>query len=574
MATVASDDRVLTPAAPRQVPPHRRGAREEDLLLAVTRMHGAFRAAPLPLDLPGVGPVRDERDLVIAQGEDYVLPRLAGLEGPALVVVGGPTGAGKSTLVNSLVGHQVTTPGLLRPTTRSPVLVHHPADHEWFGPDRVLPSLDRVDHATSDQGAIQLVATTNVPHGVAILDAPDFDSVDDRNRELATKLLAAADLLLFVTSAARYSDQVPWLQLSLALQRQTAISVVMNRIPAEDRATVTPHLTQMLRDTGVRGDHVFFVEEGTVTQGRLPAPAVAEVRGWLADLAADAGARSSTVRQTVSGAIRRAITIAEPVAQAATLQVEAISELLTGADGVYAAAAERLREDLTDGVLLSGDLLVEWSDFAGHPALDLTVAALRSELDHGGTDLAERVDRIGLAVDLALETLLLDHAQRAAAVASARLRASSHGAALLDWSAEDLSRPGRGLAARARKAIRAVRHRLATRVSGELDGEGGLGPVGCAAVAVAAIVHGVSSPAPPPWSDDDPETREKAPIGRLVTAARDDVVRTLTALLAEDRDRYLQPVLAWNLAPDAAARLRAAANDAARTLARHERQGS
>lgn len=49
-----------------------------------------------------------------------------------LAVVGGSTGAGKSTLINSLIGAEVSAPGLLRPTTRGPVCVCHPADASWF----------------------------------------------------------------------------------------------------------------------------------------------------------------------------------------------------------------------------------------------------------------------------------------------------------------------------------------------------------------------------------------------------------------------------------------------------------
>ena len=95
---------------------------------------------------------------MVDQLEDYVIPRVTTLEAPLLAVVGGSTGAGKSTLVNSLVGHKVTQPGLLRPTTRSPVLVHHPDDASWFGAERLLPDLERVDHPTTDPAALQLVA--------------------------------------------------------------------------------------------------------------------------------------------------------------------------------------------------------------------------------------------------------------------------------------------------------------------------------------------------------------------------------------------------------------------------------
>ena len=43
-----------------------------------------------------------------------------------------------------------------------------------------------------------------------LLDSPDIDSVLAENRALANQLLAAADAWLFVTTAARYADAVPW----------------------------------------------------------------------------------------------------------------------------------------------------------------------------------------------------------------------------------------------------------------------------------------------------------------------------------------------------------------------------
>ena len=130
------------------------------------------------------------------------------------------------------MGERVSEPGVLRPTTRSPVLVHHPDDAAWFDQQRILPELERTSRATADPGALQLVASSAaMPQGLALLDAPDIDSVVERNRSLAAQLLAAADLWLFVTSAARYADQVPWDFLQQAAERSAAVAIVLDRTP-------------------------------------------------------------------------------------------------------------------------------------------------------------------------------------------------------------------------------------------------------------------------------------------------------------------------------------------------------
>ena len=77
------------------------------LLASVEHLRRAADLVRLPLDLPGVSEARASRSALVQQLDDYVLPRLRSVDAPLLCVVGGSTGAGKSTLVNSVIGEQI-----------------------------------------------------------------------------------------------------------------------------------------------------------------------------------------------------------------------------------------------------------------------------------------------------------------------------------------------------------------------------------------------------------------------------------------------------------------------------------
>ena len=71
---------------------------------ALTALRDQLTAVPLGLATPDRDDARRAARAVADQIDDYLLPRLRDLDAPLLTVVGGSTGAGKSTLVNSLVG--------------------------------------------------------------------------------------------------------------------------------------------------------------------------------------------------------------------------------------------------------------------------------------------------------------------------------------------------------------------------------------------------------------------------------------------------------------------------------------
>jgi hypothetical protein len=429
------------------------------MLTALVRLRGALQDAELPLDAPGIEELRTARREMVEQLEDYVIPRLMTIDAPLLAVVGGSTGAGKSTLVNSLVGRRVTTPGVLRPTTRSPVLVHHPDDAEWFGQDRLLPDLERVQHSTNDPDALQLVAADTVPAGLAILDAPDVDSVEIRNRQLAAQLLAAGDLWLFVTSAARYADQVPWDFLKRAAERSTSVAIVLDRTPDEAVETVATHLARMLAARGLKDSPLFTVTEGTVDEeGLLPAEHVAEIRGWLGSLAADSGARGAVVKQTLDGAIRTIARGTYAVADAVAEQVGTAERLRSDADRAYDDSIAAIMSASADGTLLRGEVLARWQEFVGTgellKSLETKVGWLRDRVVNAVKGKPQQAERVTVAVESGLETLILEHAEAAAERAEASWQQLAAGQGLLATADQDLGRASRDLRRKAERAVR------------------------------------------------------------------------------------------------------------------------
>jgi predicted GTPase len=538
------------------------------MLTALVQLRGALQAARLPLDVPGVEERRTSRQQMIDQLEDYVIPRQMTVDAPLLVVVGGSTGAGKSTLVNSLVGRRVTASGLLRPTTRSPVLVHHPDDARWFGQDRLLPDLVRTDHATDDPHALQLVASETVPEGLAILDAPDVDSVEEHNRTIAAQLLAAADLWLFVTSAARYSDQVPWDYLRQAAERSTSVAIVLDRTPADAVQTVAAHLARMLASRGLKDSPLFTVNEAPVSEdGLLEAGEVADIRGWLISLAEDVDARALVVRQTLDGTIRTLGRQTHQIADAAAAQLEAAAQLRGAVSATYDGAVARLVAQSGDATLLRGEVLARWQELIGTGellrALDQRVGRLRDRVVSAVKGTPQQADRVLLAVEAAAEAVVLDHAESAAGGLHATWEESPAGRGLLAGH-DDLRRPAPDLRRRAESEVRAWQEEVLDLVrseGAEKRASARYLAYGVHGLGVALMVATFRRAAP--VADDLGRTLLDAVFGApvvasLVERAGASLERRLTTLAETERARYLAVLDRLELPADAPDHLRAA----------------
>ncbi|MFI1156588.1 ATP-binding protein [Streptomyces sioyaensis] len=432
------------------------------LLDALSVLRDRVDAARFPLPLRGAARARRNRAELLAQLDDYVIPRLRSPQAPLLAVIGGSTGAGKSTLVNSLVGRRVSEAGVLRPTTRTPVLVCHPDDLRWFAGPRVLPQLARMwvpeqddggegEYAAGaglgrgefgvrgvggvtagggrgaaggqgaqgrrmaeelhggggfgagagcgagldgDRGAagsgmltVRIETEPALPSGLALLDAPDIDSLVARNRELAAELICAADVWVLVTTAARYADAVPWHLLRTAKEYDVTLVTVLDRVPHQIATDISGRYAELLQRAGLGHVPRFTIPELPESagggRGLLPATAVAALRDWLERHAQDPVARLAAAERTATGVIASLRSRLPALAGAAAAQHAAALRLAGRVEEAYERAAERVRQEVAAGEVLSGDARAHWRDHG----LDGRSDELLDALTHGLTSL-------------------------------------------------------------------------------------------------------------------------------------------------------------------------------------------
>ncbi|MFC8796741.1 GTPase [Promicromonospora sp. NPDC057138] len=246
-------------------------------------------AATLPLPIDSAEEAEASRGRLLAQLDEHLLPRLAELSSPAVVVLAGSTGAGKSTLFNSLLREEVSEAGVLRPTTREPVVGVHPRDVDTLTPGPVTELARLVKHE-------------GVPRGTALMDAPDLDSFLSENRSTAHQLLEAADLWLFVTTAARYGDALPWQALDRAKERGASVAMVLNRVPKENLTTIRGDLNTRMKERGMKDVPLFIVPDVGPHEGLLEPKLVEPIQRWLSLMAGPERSRTIILR-TLKGAL-------------------------------------------------------------------------------------------------------------------------------------------------------------------------------------------------------------------------------------------------------------------------------
>jgi hypothetical protein len=223
-----------------------------------------------------------DRDRLASMIRSYVIPRVEDPGLPLMVVFAGPTGSGKSTLINSLTQRELAGTGVLRPTTTKPLVLAS------RGTGRRFEQLGGVSCRVIE-GDAPVLAT------MALVDTPDIDSVAVEHRVQAEDLIDSADVVVFVMSALRYADDVPWQVLRRAASRGTEVLHVLNRV-ASSTSGAAVDFTARLRAEGFE-DGVVTVPEHHLPEGafRLPSTAVRSLGRKLRAMAVERERHSASI---------------------------------------------------------------------------------------------------------------------------------------------------------------------------------------------------------------------------------------------------------------------------------------
>ena len=291
-------------------------------------------------DLVELGPDRlpDASVAAAAEIRHRLDERLALGDGLTVVALAGGTGVGKSALVNRIVGTEVATEGVRRPTTGRPLAVCAVLDTpttallDWLGIEdrRVVPS-------------------AMLPVGLVLIDLPDHDSVVTEHRRTSDRLARRVDGLVIVVDQLKYAradlHEGPLAELTA---HADVVTVALNRsdeLDAADLERCRADLVAHLAESG-HPDLVPLVTSAATGAG---VPELRDRLVLLTQARTAASLRLAADAAQLATQVRQALASVEPV----ELQVSRLLDpLMEAADAhrVTVEAAAAYRSDAQQGV--------------------------------------------------------------------------------------------------------------------------------------------------------------------------------------------------------------------------------
>jgi hypothetical protein len=428
-------------------------------------------------------------------------------------------------------------------------------------------------------GLLEVTLHESGRHGLLLIDAPDFDSIEADNRALARRLLETADLVIYVTTDTRYADDVPWAVLRRARERGVPLLFVMNRLPRDqvDRDLVIQDFRRLLTADGVGGlglgDRLEIVgiakEELDETVDGLDPNAAAPITSALDHLAADDEERRNLARDALDRALSGLRGPIDEMAAEIDREAESASQLLSKRGAAYDRHAAIINDRIDRGTFLRSEVLREWHDYVGANRVARVIsegvgkiaAVIRSAFNPGPA-APDRAVQDSAFSDLV--ALVVSQADEAAAETASSWASSPYGVAALErdpllWGVSD------GLAGNLDRALDV----WAAGISGEIAEMGenlrgfakvaslGVNVVGTGAI-LAVFIHtggltGAEAGIAAVTALVNQSLLEaifgEGNVQRFVDSAREKLDLIVTGALADDADRF-EPAL--GISPDSA----------------------
>jgi len=251
-----------------------------------------------------------------------------------VVAFAGSTGAGKSTLFNSIVGEEVATVGVRRPTTSEPLAaIWREAPEtiallQWLGVSR---------WHVAEGGAEGLA-------DLVLIDLPDHDSTQSAHRAHVDHFVERVDLMVWVLDPQKYADALVHEQYLRRFSRHDEVTVVVlnqvDKLTVADAQQCLSHLRRLVAEDGLSDAVVLATSnrsgEGLEHLAERILTSVSGRRTALARLAADVATASDGLAQAAEDP-------GTPVAGTDSADLARLTDVLTDAAGapVITAAIEK-----------------------------------------------------------------------------------------------------------------------------------------------------------------------------------------------------------------------------------------
>jgi hypothetical protein len=318
--------------------------------------------AASPFRLPHAARADRERSrvAVINDIRRHIGPRLRQPDGPLVVAVTGPTGAGTSAVVNLLADDDLSPVGVVRPTTTRPVVWVRSEDRGrwWF---------DLVGHLGGADAVV--IAEGGGPDAapVALIDVP---SGTDAGTEAVMEAVSLADLCIFVSTANRYADAAATSMVAAMRERGLPLLFVMNRLPVDtwQRDELVRGYVESLERFGLAGS----LDPRTVFAGSTGPPGVTRVPGLERlqlelDALEDGAFRRDLLLGSVASRVDAIAHLSRSLAEALDSERAAIKAYQVVAREAYRRQVAKFASDLESGAF---GLLSEHGTW-GEAAVDL-----------------------------------------------------------------------------------------------------------------------------------------------------------------------------------------------------------